>query len=49
MAIRRLRRMQVLDWFGRFDRADECVVGLAVTSSAHYWRGSIKMIKRCLS
>ena len=34
---RRLRRGQVLEWFARLDRSEDCVVGLEATGGAHYW------------
>lgn len=34
---RRLRRGQVLAWFARLDRREDCVVGLEATGGSHYW------------
>lgn len=34
---RRLRRRQVLAWFARLERTDDCVVGLEATGGSHYW------------
>ncbi len=41
---RRLRRTQVLDWFARLDRADDCVVGLEATGGAHYWARQLQRL-----
>ena len=37
VAKRRLRRRQVLEWFARLERSDDCVVGLEATGGSHYW------------
>lgn len=34
---RRLRRGQVLGWFARLERREDCVVGLEATGGSHYW------------
>jgi transposase len=41
---RRLRRRQVLDWFARLDRANDCLVGLEATGGSHYWARELQRL-----
>ena len=44
VATRRLRRTQVLAWFARLDRCDECLVGLEATGGSHYWARELQRL-----
>jgi len=41
---RRLRRTQVLEWFARLDRCDDCLVGLEATGGSHYWARELQRL-----
>ena len=44
VTMRRLRRRQVLDWFARLERVEECLVGLEATGGSHYWARELRSL-----